>query len=318
MTSIMNPRARRAALAFARAGAILSLAMIVLSVAQLGADPAAEAVGTRQGAITFRDTSGPITSGGSDPFIVGLPAGAACQGSGSEGYRWETFLVSGSVDPGALTWALGPNPVSGSVVTSMFSADGDAVNSKFPAGNPTGLISNIPQLSFPNTVASLPPGTYEIGIACTFEEETEEYWSTELAVTADPTDSPLGIAWTAQASAATTTTTAATTTTTAAATTTTRPGATTTTVAGATTTTVAGATTTTVAGATTTTVAGATTTAFVASGAGGFSGGGSGGALPRTGTASSWPVVVWGALLLAFGRMSVLMARPVRVLPPKR
>jgi hypothetical protein len=41
------------------------------------------------------------------------------------------------------------------------------------------------------------------------------------------------------------------------------------------------------------------------------------GTFPVTGS-SSWPLAVWALLLLAFGRIAILLARPLRVLPPKR
>ena len=41
-----------------------------------------------------------------------------------------------------------------------------------------------------------------------------------------------------------------------------------------------------------------------------------GGQLPRTGSSSTWPIVIWGVLLLAFGRIAVLLARKPKVLPP--
>jgi hypothetical protein len=79
----------------------------------------------------------------------------------------------------------------------------------------------------------------------------------------------------------------------------------------------AGATTTTSAGATTTSTTAATTTttvgAVVASTGTGPAGGVGVGALARTGASLS--AVVWGALLVVFGRMAVLLGRPPRVVP---
>lgn len=132
-------------------------------------------------------------------------------------------------------------------------------------------------------------------------------------------------------STSTTTTTAGTTSTTVAgATTTTNPcptgttsTTTSTTLAGATTTTtVAGATTTNPC-VTTTTVAGlgaggnTTTTVRIGSAGATLQTGGTGSAgqsLANTGTASSTPMIVlWGVLLLVFGRMVVLTAKPIRL-----
>lgn len=296
---------RRTAFLVARAGAVLCAAMFVVSLvsAVAGGDRPVSAAGTLRGAVTLSNGTGVITTGGSGAFTMALPAGAACQGGGPAGYRWETFVASAAVDPGSLTWNIGPNPVAGSVVSSLYNVDGEQVATKFPATNPLGLISGIPQISLPNLQTTLTPGTYRIGVACTFAGATQDFWSSTLTVTANATDTPLGIAWTASASAPTTTTTT-TPTTTIAPTTTTTP-ATTTTVKPTTTTTAATTTTT----AATATTAVTTTTAVASSG---------GGIIPVTGTSSSIPMAVWGVLALVFGRMAVLLARPVRVAPVGR
>ena len=188
--------------------------------------------------------------------------------------------------------------MTGALVTSMYSADGEQVTSKYPGTNPLGIISGVPQLSLANTVSSLPVGTYRIGIACTFGGATQDYWSSNLAVTANTGDTPLGITWTvSEAPPTTTTTTAATTTTTTAATTTT-----------------VRATTTTAAVSTTAGVA----TTSVASGGAGINSGYGTGSIPATGTSSSIPLVVWGLLTLVFGRMAILLARPIRVVEEPR
>ena len=253
------------------------------------------------GAVTFSDTSGAITAGGSADFTMKVPQGAACQGSGANNYRWETFLVSASVDVGALTFGSGPNTVAGSFVSAMFSADGEAVSTKFPGANPLGIISGMPQLSLPNTATPLPLGDYKIGVACQLSGAIQEYWSTSITVTANTTDVPLGIAWAVGSPTVVTTTTGAATTTTGAATTTT---------GGATTTTVRATTTVASSLVSTTT----TTTTLVASGAGATTPRGQ--SIVSTGGAPL-PLLVWAILLLAFGRIIILLGRPQRVLPPK-
>lgn len=181
--------------------------------------------------------------------------------------------------------------------------------------------------------------------------QTERYWQQIITISAPAAGSAAAFSWTVAAPVESTTTTTVAPTSTTTTTTTVPGGNTTTTVARATTTTTAGATTTTttVAGATTTTsttVAGATTStsstsstssttttttavasggpissgsgssSFPASGSGSSSGfnAGSGGALPVTGR-DELPVIVWGILLVVFGRMAVLLARPVKVIP---
>lgn len=309
MTTLSFSAVRQRAHPVGNAISALAVALIAVSLVSMGigTERRAFAAGTLTGAVTFADTSGTITAGGSADFTVKVPQGAACQGSGASNYRWETFLVSASVDVGALTFGSGPNAVGGSFVSALFSADGEAVSTKFPGANPLGIISGIPQFSLPNTATPLPLGEYKIGVACQLSGAIQEYWSTTITVTANAADVPLGIAWTVggAAVATTTTTTAATTTT----------GAVTTTIGGATTTTVRGATTTVASSvATSSTISSTTTSTLFGSGAGST--------IPRgqiivaTGGAPV-PMLVWAVLLLAFGRIIVLLGRPPRVLPPR-
>jgi hypothetical protein len=239
-----------------------------------------------QAAVTLLGPSGPITEGGSAVFTMQLPSGAACQGSGASNYRWETFLVSASVDPATLTWnAGGPNPISGAVVTAQFNSFGEQVSSKFPSNSPLGLISGMNDTSLPNTLSPLAFGDYKIGVACQLSGTTQEFWSTTITVSADALDAPLGIHWAVAVAAPTTTTTTAVTTTTSAVTTTTSAVATTTTSA---------------VGVTT-----VTTTAVDSSGQ-----------VPTTGTNSA-VIAMWALLALIMGRMALLSGRRVKVLPPR-
>jgi hypothetical protein len=322
----LSERSRKFWLATATAGAVLSASMLMVNIISAvgGHDPSAAAAGTLKGAVTFRDGTGAATTSGagSGDFSLVLPAGAACQGSGSSGYRWETFIVDASVDPASLGYGSGPNPVGTSYVSALFSL-GEAVSTKFPSSNPLGLISGIPQLSLSELQSTPAVGSYYIGIGCQLSGAAQDYWTTKIKIEADTADAT-GLKWSVDNSSAVTTTTtttiAATTTTTTVAATSTTVKATTTTAAGATTTTAAGATTTstTVAGATTTSVAAAgpvvgTTTPSLVGSSG--TGGTSGTSLPSTGS-SSLPMIVWAIMLMVFGRMVVLLARPIRVIAP--
>ena len=206
-----------------------------------------------------------------------LPSGAHCQGSGASGYRWESFIVSASVDPATLTWADGPNAVAGALVSRLYSTIGDPVSTKQPGSSPLGLISNIPQTSLGDSLGSLPVGDYKIGIACQLSGATQEFWVANITVTANAQDTPLGIQWDIAAPTTTTTTTAPTTT--------------------------APVTT---AVTTTTTVAVITATTTVDSG----------GQVPSTGTNTA-VIAMWALLVLVMGRMALLSGRRVKVLPPR-
>ena len=316
----LAPRRRRMARNLARAGSAFAAAM-VMGTLFVGHSPIASAVAENAGtALIVNPPNTPgdgaaLSSGGSATvFAMTPPQGGACPGSGSgtPPYRWHAFFVASSVDPGALTFASGPNAVGSAFVSPMFSAAGDPINNKNPAATPLGLINGIPTMSFgvfkPGDV---PAGTYKIGIACTLAGATVKFWSTTITVTTAAGDSPAGFTWSTATSTPTTTTVAQ------ASTTTTAAGATTTTAAaGATTTTVAsGVTTTTVKPATTSTLGGSgssTTTTLL----------GSGSAttttvkavtLPGTGS-ESMSLWVWALLALIFGRMAVLLGRPIKVL----
>lgn len=314
---------RRFLATLARAGMVLSGVMLVLSIVSMagGYDRPASAAGVSRGTLTIRDTAGAIAGGGSGPFTPGVPTGSACQGSGSSGYIWQTFLAAGSVSVGSLTFGPdGPNPVGTALVTPLYSVDGEAVVSKFPSANPVGLISGIPQVSFAQTVAALPAGSYNIGVACSLGGAMQDYWSITISVTANPADSPLGIAWSTTPTPPATTSTTVVPTTSTSTTVVPTTSTTTTTVAPTTTTTTVKPTTTTVGSTTTsTTVKPVTTTTIV--GSGGLAPTlppGSGGTLPATGSSSGVAVIVWGLLLLVFGRMAMLLAKPVTVVTDRR
>lgn len=312
----LTPSKRRLALHVARAGTVISAFMLVFGVAATHVGPAAAAIAESGTVRIANETGGPLSSGGSATvFAMTPPSGAACPGSGAgtPSYRWQTFFVAASVDASALAYASGPKPVAGGAfVSPMYdSAGSNPVTNQNPSASPLGLISGIPTVSFsafsPGNVA---PGDYKIGFACTLAGATVSFWSTTVTVVTDTADAPARFTWTVAAVSAATTTTAAATTTMRAATSTTRAATSTT---GATTTTHA-PTTTSVAGSTTTiavTGTGSTTAtaAFSSSATPTTSD-----TLASTGTASS-SLLIWAVLLLVFGRITVLLARPIRVQP---
>ncbi len=307
--------ARRRVRNLARACAAMCAGMVLVTVAQaLRSDSNVKAAGQNAGAAQVRvappdPTAGqPLLSGGSaTPFALGLPTGAACTGdTAAGGYRVQSYMVPASVDPGALTFGPdGPTPadVGAALRQPLFStASTPFVNvntavATSPGG--PGLVTNLPTFSFAVFGSSgpqvVPPGTYNIGYACTVggEYALDKYWNARLTFVADATDQPSGITWTAVD---------------------TPPSATTTTVGS--TTTVAGSTTTIGGSTTTVAVDVATSTTSVGSGgsSGGYGGGTSGGSLVVTG-GSPLPTLLWASLLLVFGRMAILLGRPVKVIP---
>lgn len=315
----MTPRIRRRARDLARAATLCSAAMFVLGLAHLGDDHAAAAPagtltivkGTNPGAGGLLQDGGTATV-----FALRPPAGAACAGDGPAGYRIQTFIVSSSISVDTLKFdGSGPSPTAlgGPVRVPLFST-GNPVVDLNPALT-TGAIVGVPSFDFSGdglNAASFPNGSYTMGIACTRDTATgkvlDKYWSVGITVTASAADQPNGFTWAlASGTPTTTTTTAAPTSTVAGTTTTTTAGT------GGTTTTDAATDTTSVEDTTAGTDSSlATDTTQVDSGAVGGDGG-AGGVLVSTGS-SPTPTLVWGVLLVVFGRMAVLLARPVRVI----
>ncbi|MDO9176642.1 MAG: hypothetical protein Q7V62_17685 [Actinomycetota bacterium] len=320
----MTTRSRswhRAARQLARVGTVVSAAMLVVSIAT-SFGPGAQFVdaATNAGGLDVLVPPGtaaagqPLTAGGSaTAFALAPPEGAACSGdSATGGYRVQTYMVPASVDLDTLTFGLtGPIPsaTGANYRQPLYTSAGSSRVNKTTAVN-TGLLIGLPILSFEwigtDGTTVLPAGTYNLGYACTkgaaSATQLDKYWNVQFTVTAAAADVPAGLAWSVSAAVPTTTTTSTT------------VGATTTTGAGATTTTTGSGTTTTVSGSTTTTIRATTTTVRVSSGAGGGSGSG-GGTIVATG-GSPLPTLLWAVLLLVFGRMVILLGRPLRVLPP--
>lgn len=321
----MNPQRRYLVRFLSRAATVFSAVMLTFSVVVLSSNvaTAAPVAGSVQ-VLSGPDAPSvgiPITSGGSaTKFYLRAPAGAACSGdSASGGYRVQSYMVPVGVDPAGLTFdSSGPMPTGvGTALRQPLFAGGsgyiDANTGVATTAGGAGALVDNPLFDFavfgsqgPTVV---PNGVYNVGIACTkgvaSATQLDRYWNVQLTFLADANDAPSGIKWTTPGSTVSTTTT-----------TTTIAGATTTTVAGATTTTVRSGSTT---SSTSTTLVGATTTVgsattLVASGSGG--GGYYGTTIANTGS-SPMPIVVWAILLLVFGRMALLLSRPLRVLPPK-
>jgi hypothetical protein len=304
------PARRRWALLGARAGFVLSAAMLVVTVWSNLEARALPAGSTPTAGLAFETTSGDSST----TFNMSLQAGSnACPGdTASGGYRWQSFFVATSVDAGALTYnASGPiAPAGTAFVKPLRSSTNKLIVNEATAPTSGNVLIGTYTYSFSALTflpGGVPAGVYKVGVACTLSGDTKSFWQGFVTVSGNPT--AFTWAFAATDSSPTTTTQAPTTTTTVAATTTTVSGATTT---------VPGATTTTVSGATTTTAVAQTTTT-VRTGSGGVVPTtvptGSGGAIPSTGSSSSVPSAVFALLLLAFGRMAILLARPIKVIP---
>ena len=318
------PTVRRAWRDLFRAGTVLSGIMLGVSIVgafSAGALPPGTAPTPGQ---TITPTSGDAATEIS--LAVSSPNNV-CPGDTATGnYRWNMYVAAAAVDAGTVTWTPGtsggPIAPGGGFIQTMYNRGAGSPQLSKATAVDTGQIVGVQTVDFlTNTIPG--NGSYKVGFSCTKPPApgqpgaTERFWQTTINVT--EWVSSTNFKW-AVGEAATTTTVAGSTTTTAA-------GATTTTVAGTATTTTVRATTTTVA-ATTTTAAGATTTTLVASAAPtttiGFTtlpatgGVNTGSNIPVTGPSHTVQIVIWALLVLVFGRMAVLMARPVRVIPPSR
>jgi mucin-2 len=262
-------------------------------------------------------TLAPENGDSATSFTIDPDDAQVCPGdAATDNYRWQTFIVAASNDPAVLTYgSTGPNNATG-FSDALRTTAGTRVVNKAPDPG-TGFLSGIPTFSYSAYPSGhVPAGDYEIGIACTLLGVTESFWMRTITVTT-PGGGTGQFDWALSSTPPSTTTT--TTGTGSTTTTTTGTGSTTTTTGtGSTTTTT---TTTTGTGSTTTTTGtGSTTTTTTAGTTGGAPSGtppfGSVGSLAFTGVGSrTLGMVVWGLLFLVFGRMSILLARPIRVVP---
>jgi LPXTG-motif cell wall-anchored protein len=264
----------------------------------------------------------PASGDSSTIFRMAFPSFQTCPGDNNAGYTWGTFITPVAQDPATLTFTGSGSPVGAPFTAALRDQNGSAIRAQAP-GLGDGSVNPPQMVTFGGAAfAAVPAGDYWLGIACVKTDansvpQNMKYWSTKITIATSSGAGPNNFTYAPAGTGSTTTTT----------TTTSTP---TTTVAGSTTTTstVAGTTTTTAkpGGSTTTTTAKpggsttTTTTTIVGSGSattttlyssGGPTGGGSG-SLPSTGS-SPTALIVWGVLLLVFGRMAILFGRKPKV-----
>ena len=155
----------------------------IVSIGFISADTSALPPGSpSSGFVTVSPTTGTATT----PIAFSPPAGARCQGdSATNGYRWQTFIASASVDPGTLTYAGGAGPVAaGGVVGPLLStgAGSPIVDQTTSVG--TSLLTPVPEFDFSQFPAgTFPDGTYNVGFACSLSNATTRFWSSPIRVT---------------------------------------------------------------------------------------------------------------------------------------
>ena len=119
-------------------------------------------------------------------FRITLPAGAACPGdSATNGYRWQTFIASTTVDitqavfvGNVITGASGP-------VDNLYSLDNPVFdqNTAVTTGAIVGLPTTFDLASYP--AGTLTAAHYRLGVACTLNGAVERYWSTAITLLLD-------------------------------------------------------------------------------------------------------------------------------------
>jgi len=183
----------------------------------LNAMPSASATaiaGTAQ--IVNPSNAAPLSTGGSaTSFTLKLPNGSACTGdSAASGYRINSYIVPQSVPLDSLKFnADGPVPATGQFRGPLYDTGQSPyvqiqTANAVPAGGPGPIIQPLPAFNFAvydTTTFPIPPGVYNLGIACTLGAETsatqlDKYWNAVMTITADASDpGPAKIKWVATA-----------------------------------------------------------------------------------------------------------------------
>lgn len=314
--SAFFPGARGLARVCAAAGAVLSALMFGLAIA--GGAAQLPAGSPPNGAVTLVPASGDSGT----TFQMVPPTAAACNNSGANGWRYQTFITPIGNDPSQIPYS--PLGQPGPLPTANLRNGSSTIRNLSPAIGNNFISQQALNFTSPAfAAANLAPGDYWVGFTCTSPVvdgllPNEQFWTAAITITAQAGAGPNGFTY-SPAQSVPTTTTAPTTTvlptsTTAPAVTTTRAATVTTTAAG-TTTTVAGSTTTTASTSTTSTTSTTTSTVPAVVALPPASGGAS--TLAATGQ-SPFPLVLWAVLFLVCGRMVVLLGRKPKVLPARR
>jgi hypothetical protein len=166
-----------------------------------GVPPLPDGLGPRDaGSVVVIDPQQrPLSEGASSTlYSLDLPDGAACPGdTATEDWRVQGFMIPVEDDPGSIEYTIiGPEGDQFPLFafdTRPFAHQFTQVAAK--PGDP-GLIPALPALTFGvYTPGDIPPGTYRIGVACTFFRQTADYWDTEIVIEHDPSDELAGFRW---------------------------------------------------------------------------------------------------------------------------
>ena len=170
--------------------------------------PRAEAAAQAATVVSPGTSTALATGGSATAFSLALPANAACKGdSADDGYRVQSYMVPSSVDPSTLRFgSTGPVPrgTGASFRQPLYSTSTSPFVNEQTANVdlPTDRAAIVSVPSFALSVfaqGDIPPGSYNIGLACTKgtgDLVVEDLWNVKLEVATAASD-PLGISWTA-------------------------------------------------------------------------------------------------------------------------
>lgn len=189
---------------FKRALAGVATVAVAAGIAPLLTASPAAALGVLQGSATINTSGGAalLQSGNSaTTFTLRLPANAACPGdSANAGWRFQTYMVSGAIDPATLEFgSSGPTgPSTGTyatfkqpLYTTSFSPIVNRNTADAASANGPGPILGIPDMNFEvHNPGDVPTGVYNLGIACTLggasATQMSNFWNVQMTITADP------------------------------------------------------------------------------------------------------------------------------------
>lgn len=169
---------------------LLAVLMLALSIYTLVGDAPAGAGGSQEPPSLRPDR----IEGPTDAFSLLPPAGARCEEdgsgrSGTDGWRWHTFIVEAGRDLSTLEFGpFGPGrdyDATDGTITASLIATGRGVWSRPPAEQPKGLIDpgDLGGLVLDPSDYTLRDGQYELGFACTdAASATRQWWSLEVTV----------------------------------------------------------------------------------------------------------------------------------------
>jgi hypothetical protein len=176
-----------------RFGGLVVVLLVVFVAALFGTELPAGAADGRQSPDPTLDPSEVATA--SAGFALSVPGNASCDGTGSEGWRANTFIVNDGVDIASLDFTVPGLPAGwvgadfdsasdGTVAAPLFRTSGSAV-SMIPAVRPAGQInpSALAGFTFEPTTWNLADGDYQVGFACTGPtSEIRQWWATAVTI----------------------------------------------------------------------------------------------------------------------------------------